>query len=358
MRASRIADEVQDPLAEGCAMLWRVEIECWLGRASEAANAVDALEKRRCLSVRNMVASLFVDLARGKCELALGRNEPALSYLRRAEALAERIGYRPMLLAALVAAVEACVELGERSLAQETLARARAFANQIADPRYQSIVDTLEAQSRGTENGEEPLEWCGNALRLQLDNRYELDRLKTLLVAAELLMVRGRHIATAHVLGALMAQARGLGVHGRRFDRQRARALLAQLRAALDATRLKAALDYGALLGVDAVADVLLRDRGDRIRATFGWESVTPTERVVVRFIAEGLTTPQIAARMGISAGTVKSHLSHIFAKLGISRRSELAAEATRQIRVSMVPEAVAVDAGTAGRIRSRSYVK
>jgi DNA-binding CsgD family transcriptional regulator len=34
---------------------------------------------------------------------------------------------------------------------------------------------------------------------------------------------------------------------------------------------------------------------------------------------------------MFISPGTVKAHLSHIFAKLGIPSRSHLAAEATRR---------------------------
>jgi DNA-binding CsgD family transcriptional regulator len=34
---------------------------------------------------------------------------------------------------------------------------------------------------------------------------------------------------------------------------------------------------------------------------------------------------------MFISRGTVKAHLSHVFAKLGISSRAELAAEATRR---------------------------
>ncbi len=47
--------------------------------------------------------------------------------------------------------------------------------------------------------------------------------------------------------------------------------------------------------------------------------------------MAHGLTNPQIGERMFISRGTVKVHLSHIFAKLGTSTRSELAAEAARR---------------------------
>ena len=51
----------------------------------------------------------------------------------------------------------------------------------------------------------------------------------------------------------------------------------------------------------------------------------------MVRLAAEGLTNPEIGARMFISRGTVKVHLSHIFAKLGVSTRSELASQATRR---------------------------
>jgi DNA-binding NarL/FixJ family response regulator len=56
---------------------------------------------------------------------------------------------------------------------------------------------------------------------------------------------------------------------------------------------------------------------------------VTFEERVV-SLVAEGLTNPQIAERMFIARGTVKVHPSHVFTKLGVSTRSELAAQATK----------------------------
>ncbi|MBA2473636.1 MAG: response regulator transcription factor, partial [Pseudonocardiales bacterium] len=55
-----------------------------------------------------------------------------------------------------------------------------------------------------------------------------------------------------------------------------------------------------------------------------------PTELEIVRHIAAGLTNRQIGQRMFISPGTVKTHLSHVFTKLGTSSRSHLAAEAIR----------------------------
>jgi len=77
------------------------------------------------------------------------------------------------------------------------------------------------------------------------------------------------------------------------------------------------------------------RARGERKRPARGWESLTPTELRVVKLVCEGLTNPQIGERMFISRGTAKVHISHIFAKLGISTRAELAAEATRRTHVS-----------------------
>src|SRR5256885_123920 len=70
------------------------------------------------------------------------------------------------------------------------------------------------------------------------------------------------------------------------------------------------------------------RARGRRGRPATGWSSLTPTELEVVRLVADGLTNPQIGARLLISRGTVKTHLSHIFIKLDTSNRAQLAAAA------------------------------
>jgi DNA-binding NarL/FixJ family response regulator len=96
-----------------------------------------------------------------------------------------------------------------------------------------------------------------------------------------------------------------------------------------------AAFASGAELSLDQAVDWIRRARGERKRPARGWESLTPTEVRVVELVAEGLTNPQIGDRMFISRGTVKVHLSHIFAKLGIATRSELAVEATRRALVS-----------------------
>jgi DNA-binding CsgD family transcriptional regulator len=71
--------------------------------------------------------------------------------------------------------------------------------------------------------------------------------------------------------------------------------------------------------------------RGPRKRPRSGWDSLTATELMVVRLVAEGLSNPEIADRMFISRGTVHTHVSHILAKLELTSRVGLATEASRR---------------------------
>ena len=52
--------------------------------------------------------------------------------------------------------------------------------------------------------------------------------------------------------------------------------------------------------------------------------TLTTRERQVIELVAEGLANKAIAARLGISARTIEGHLNHVFAKLGVSSRTEL----------------------------------
>jgi pimeloyl-ACP methyl ester carboxylesterase/DNA-binding CsgD family transcriptional regulator len=71
--------------------------------------------------------------------------------------------------------------------------------------------------------------------------------------------------------------------------------------------------------------------RQSRRRPAGGWESLTEAEMDVVRLVASGMTNRQIAARLYVSPRTIQTHISHIMRKLGVSRRSEIAAEASRR---------------------------
>ena len=53
---------------------------------------------------------------------------------------------------------------------------------------------------------------------------------------------------------------------------------------------------------------------------------LTGREREVLRLAASGLSNKELADRLAISQGTVKTHLTRIFNKLGVRSRMELAA--------------------------------
>jgi DNA-binding CsgD family transcriptional regulator len=53
---------------------------------------------------------------------------------------------------------------------------------------------------------------------------------------------------------------------------------------------------------------------------------LTAREFSVARLIAEGLTNAEIADRLEIAPKTASSHVEHILAKLGVTRRAEIAA--------------------------------
>jgi len=58
---------------------------------------------------------------------------------------------------------------------------------------------------------------------------------------------------------------------------------------------------------------------------THGWTALTTSELAVARLVADGLTNREVADRLFVSPHTVNSHLRHVFSKLGINSRVELA---------------------------------
>ena len=87
----------------------------------------------------------------------------------------------------------------------------------------------------------------------------------------------------------------------------------------------------GAELSPEEALEWARRGRGTRRRPAGGWESLTPTETRVAELVADGLTNPAIAERMFVSTATVKTHVAHIFRKLDVHNRAELAALSARR---------------------------
>ncbi len=77
----------------------------------------------------------------------------------------------------------------------------------------------------------------------------------------------------------------------------------------------------------------LVRNRGEQT-ATDKLSTLSPQERRVVAFLADGLTNKEIGDRLDLTEKTVKNYLATIFTKLNIARRTQAATlfvEANRQ---------------------------
>ena len=140
-----------------------------------------------------------------------------------------------------------------------------------------------------------------------------------LLAAAERYDDAGRPLLTAK---ALEAAAEGFVEVG---DRGQARA--AFTRAAEVYTSLGAASDVTRLQATFRAHGIRRGSHAKHRRARNGWDSLTATEIKIAAFVEEGLSNPEIAARLLLSRRTVATHVSHILKKLDVHSRTDIARE-------------------------------
>lgn len=136
----------------------------------------------------------------------------------------------------------------------------------------------------------------------------------TRLLAANDSFNRGRHAVRAPYFARLFDDAVGVA------------------RAALGDEAFDAAWAEGGAMSIEDATAYALRGRGPRRRPSTGWSSITPAEMQVVRLVTAGRSNAEIAEQLFISRRTVGAHLSHVFAKLGVKSRTELAAVANRHL--------------------------
>jgi DNA-binding CsgD family transcriptional regulator len=120
------------------------------------------------------------------------------------------------------------------------------------------------------------------------------------------------HAAVGDPFGGARAQLALGGVRRRARQKSPAREATAAAIAAFES--------LGATLWAERARAELGRI-GGRTRA----EGLTPAERRVASLVAEGRTNREIAAALFLGERTVASHLTHIYAKLGVRSRTELA---------------------------------
>lgn len=110
------------------------------------------------------------------------------------------------------------------------------------------------------------------------------------------------------------------------------------VRSAMGEDAFNATWAEGAALSTPEAVAYAQRGRGERKRPSSGWEALTPAELDVARLVCEGLPNKEIATRLFVSPRTVQAHLTHVYAKLAITSRSQLvrrASEATGNVQLS-----------------------
>jgi predicted ATPase/DNA-binding CsgD family transcriptional regulator len=292
-----------------------------LGTAGEHAAEAIAGAERANSAVTVMIATGHL----GRILLARG-GPGAAQYLDQAVQLARAFGVRPLRAWWLDS-------LGELAEMEGRYGDAESWYGQAADHAAESGL-TVDAARVRHHAGR--LAWmqgdrasavnaCHEALAGQLEAGDRLGLVETLETLGGLLVDEGSARRGLPLLAAAAAARDGLGFPWRPVEAGRIAGWIAAGREQLG-EQAQPAWDRGTGLSIEEAAAMARRGRGPRRRPAFGWSSLTPAERDVADLVARGLTNPEIAARLGVSAGTIKDHVSSALRKLGVRTRAELAA--------------------------------
>jgi predicted ATPase/class 3 adenylate cyclase/DNA-binding CsgD family transcriptional regulator len=330
-RAIAVADAVGEPVSAGCARAYRGILRAERGDGEAALADLGAAMERSLAAAAGLaisplqVAIPYAQASAGLLEQARGSLE---EYLEQ-----DAAGGPYEMALALSALARTELGLGLRDSAAE---HARVIA-EIADgsldnPMFRataSLVLACVTLARGEASEAERLahKALGTAIEHGLPP-YVFPALDVLAASAAALE---SFEEAARIFGAAERARNHLGRV--RWAREQATldALQEGLRAELGEETLAEAIAQGAAMSTDEAIGWLRRARGSRKRPAGGWESLTPTELQVVDLASQGLTNPEIGEKMFIARGTVKVHLSHIYAKLDVRNRSELASLVTRR---------------------------
>ncbi|MFE9583338.1 LuxR C-terminal-related transcriptional regulator [Nocardia sp. NPDC006044] len=325
-RAAELAEQAvatAQPLHDfhhmGSARAALAEIRVIQGRFDDAAAALDPIDR-----LLDGEASPFVpgwERVHGMLALATGHPAEAIAWCRREGRTPGDIADGPLTPWTQVVLAAALRELGESD------STAALLDTLVRDPSIRALpavsAEALDQQAFLLHDSdiEQALRLHHEALRIRTERELVLGRVASLEALAVVLARRGTLESAAVLLGAAerarsdtgSAPGRPAGV---------ARTLLDSRVAEPD---LAGALDRGRTMGIAQAVDYATKARGKRNRPDSGWASLTPMERSVVDLAVDGLSNPEIAAHLFISRGTVKTHLAHVYAKLGVANRTELA---------------------------------
>lgn len=222
--------------------------------------------------------------------------------------------------------------LTQTEIARGDLAGARSAAERLLElcrntpsPYFEAIATLVLAECELDHDLAAALDLAHRSLAVAAAAGLQPLVVDTLEVIGTMLAAAGRGRDAARLVSACAIARDDMMVRHRFPHRSAAVAAVVQVLRGDDGWAEGAALTLG-----DAV-EVAQRMRGERLRPTIGWDSLTPTELQVIEQVAVGLSNPQIAERLLMSRATVKTHLVHVYSKLGISSRAELAAAVVRR---------------------------
>ncbi|MGR3290085.1 MAG: helix-turn-helix transcriptional regulator, partial [Paracoccaceae bacterium] len=236
--------------------------------------------------------------------------------------------------AAQLAVVQAAAhcELGELDQSEVALAEAETMIAPLKHPLVEGLVRFEQARIALAKGSNAKVEdWLHEALEVQFSAGLRPGVLRTLDSLAALLVNRDRIAEAARILLVTAAERARIGLVAGKVEADATTSLAAQVQQAIGDTEYEKLVAEAANTDLAEIVEYVSRARGKRGRPLSGWESLTPTERRAVSLVVEGLTNPQIAERMFIARGTVKIHLAHVFDKLCVSSRTQLAAMAVTE---------------------------
>ncbi|MCV7259123.1 LuxR family transcriptional regulator [Mycobacterium shimoidei] len=317
------ADADGDLLNRYFGLIHQVHALAYLGRTAEARATADAAietgaELGPALEGIGYLAVAIAALAAGDVAEAAEANKTSWQRVgMQAEASAIQLWRRAEAALAANDLIEA------RGWADEAVSGTKGCQRMLA-LATRAHVATAEGALRDAERD------ARNVLEIAVDVESQIIVPDMFELLAALSADAGSHIEAARLLGAADAIRNRTGavrfkVHDARFE-----AALTTVRNALGQPDFDAAWAEGAALSTEEAIAYALRGHGERKRPSNGWAALTPTELDVVRLVSEGLPNKDIAARLFVSPRTVQTHLTHVYTKLGLTSRVQLAQEAAQ----------------------------
>ena len=329
--AITIAGMINDDFLLAWALAYRGRLEVWSGRYGAGRQDLEESTKVAVsggLIFQIGIAQFF--LAEHAC--AEGDMDRALALVEMSFPAMRFSGMGYAISAGLVLMAAISEGLGDRDKARAEaeeaveIARASRLPQMEADGLLQ--IGRLDLTEGSIDSAEENLY---RALGVAMASDFSLETIGALEQIAAVAGVRESYAEGARVLGATSAARLRIAYPISPFRLEEHERCVDSLRNALGREAFEGVWNEGAALSLDEAVAYATRARGERKRPSHGWAGLTPTELEVVRHVREGLTNPQIAERMFIASGTVRTHMKHIFGKLGVKTRAQLAAQASRR---------------------------